>query len=350
MHVFDLQELEAATDDFSPSKLIGKGSHGSVYRGLLKDGNLVVAIKKQSLALQKLQDNTKLENEASILSSIPPNLACLINLLGVSHDTYGNKLIVTRHMPNGTLHEALHTSTTPPSWQKRLEIALQIAKGVRFLHESSPTIVHRDIKPANILFDKTWNATLADFGLAARLNNEEVETKLPAGTIGYIDPSYTTPSKLSTKIDVFSYGVVFLELISGRKAMDVSKSPPSIVEWAVPLIKQGRAMEVCDERVRLPRDMARTVKQMLRVAARCLSTSESARPTMSEIVVSFEKLSIGPIGPVQQLESKSFSIRDTIVKMMRLRKNRGCGHNTNSNSISKGALLVREILADVTLN
>ncbi|GFP86050.1 putative wall-associated receptor kinase-like 11 [Phtheirospermum japonicum] len=90
MHVFDLEELESATDHFSPSQLIGKGSHGSVYRGLLKDGNLAVAIKKQSLALQKLRDNTKLENEASILSPIPPNFSCLIDLLGVSHDAYGN--------------------------------------------------------------------------------------------------------------------------------------------------------------------------------------------------------------------------------------------------------------------
>ncbi|KAL6513178.1 hypothetical protein OROGR_020664 [Orobanche gracilis] len=352
MHLFELQELKEATGNFSPSKLIGKGSHGSVYRGLLKDDNLV-AIKKQSLALQKLRDNAKIANEASILSSIDPN-SYLINLLGISHDRYGNQFLITRYMPNGTLDQLLHVSATPPSWHKRIEIALQIAKGVRFLHDLSPNpIVHRDIKSANILFDGMWNAKLADFGLAVRLYSGTQE-KLPAGTIGYIDPSYTTPDKLSTKIDVFSYGVVLLELVSGRKAMDVSKSPASIVEWALPLIDRGRLTEVCDKRVRLTRYVARAVDQLVHVAARCLSSEECMRPTMGEIVTNLEDLTAGLIRmPVLR---KSF--RDIIMNMMGLRKSRfgptktigtcadhhGRGGdlsaNTKKNSVSRGTLLV----------
>ncbi|KAL0454456.1 UNVERIFIED_CONTAM: Serine/threonine-protein kinase-like protein [Sesamum latifolium] len=176
MKEFDLQELEVATDSFSPSRIVGKGSHGSVYRGALKDGNHV-AIKKQSLGLQKLRDNTKLENEARILSSLPPHPS-LINLLGISRDPFGNKILVTEYMPNGTLHEILHLSATPLPWSKRVEFAIHIAKGIRFIHESDPSIVHRDIKSANVLVDKNWNAKLVDFGLAIRLNSED-ELNLP---------------------------------------------------------------------------------------------------------------------------------------------------------------------------
>ncbi|KAK6143760.1 hypothetical protein DH2020_024108 [Rehmannia glutinosa] len=327
MHVYDLQELKASTDNFSSSRLIGKGSHGSVYKGILKNGSLV-AIKKQSLGLQKLQDNTKLENEANILSSVHPN-PCLITLLGISHDDYGNKIIVTQYMPNGTLHDLLHVSATDLPWRKRVEIALRIAEG------------------------------LADFGLAVRLGNEVEANKLPAGTIGYIDPSYTTPGELSTKIDVFSYGVVLLELLSGRRAMDVRKSPPSIVEWALPLIERGRAMEVCNERIRLPRgSMARAIRRLVHVAARCVSPKESVRPTMGGIVAILESLTVEPI----QLP---ISFRDVVFKMMgrrrfgfdgRIKDCGTCGERDDKgsgivigNNISKGRLLVREILADITL-
>lgn len=366
MYVYELQELEDATESFSSSRLIGKGSHGSVYKGILKDGNKV-AIKKQSLGLQKLQDNTKLENEALILSSIHPN-PCIINFLGISHDSNHNKIIVTEYMSNGTLHQLLHFSTTPPSWRKRVEIALKVAKGLSFLHESNPSIVHRDIKSANILFDENWDVKLADFGLAIRLLHSEVEAKLPAGTIGYIDPSYTTPSKLSTKNDVFSYGVVLLELISCRKVIDVNKSPASIVEWALPLIEEGPVMEICDKRVRLSSLYTRrAIRKLLGLAARCLSPKKSIRPSMGEVVANLESLMIDPI---HRFPMSMSYIRDMILSMMRRKKSKFSGEcramvtirtsgacaehdrgsgRVGSNNISKGRLLVREILADITL-
>ncbi|KAK4405034.1 Serine/threonine-protein kinase-like protein [Sesamum angolense] len=359
MKEFDLQELEVATDSFSSSRIVGKGSHGSVYGGVLKDGNHV-AVKKQSLGLQKLRDNTKLENEARILSSLPPHPS-LINLLGISHDPFGNRILVTEYMPNGTLHEILHLSASPLPWSKRVEFAIQIAKGVRFIHESDPSIVHRDIKSANVLVDKNWNAKLADFGLAIRLNNKD-ELNLPAGTIGYLDPSYTTPSKLSTKIDVFSYGVLLLELISSRKVIDVLESPASIVEWALPLIERGRMTEVLDKRVRLPRYMGGTIKQLLRMAARCLSPTECLRPSMGEIVANLEGSIVRPV----RLPLSINFIGDIILKILRRKTFKFGGtkrkemapitcadHDMRScdcsKKMSKGTLLVREILADFTL-
>lgn len=291
MNDFDFEELEAATENFSPSNLISKGSHGRVYRGILNNGKHV-AIKKQSSGLQ---DSSKIEIEARMLSSLQQN-SSLVGFLGISHDGSDNKLIVMEHMPNGTVHELLHSpAMPPPTWRKRIEIALQVANGVRFLHESNqPPVVHRDIKSTNILLDSHWDAKLADFGLSVLLAGDNSAT-LPAGTIGYLDPNYNTPSKLSTKIDVFSYGVVLLELISCREVMDVRKSPASIVEWAVPLIKQGRFLEVCDKRTRLQPHLDHKIKCLLSLAARCVFPVESLRPSMGEIVATLEDPMPDPI-------------------------------------------------------
>ncbi|GER45930.1 protein kinase superfamily protein [Striga asiatica] len=247
MHkIFEVEELERATDNFSPSCLLGRGSHGSVYRGLLDDGT-PAAIKTQSPALGE----KKIDNEATILSSLPPNNPYLVGLLGTSLDPFSNTtILVTRYMPNGTLHDLLHSSPNPPSWEKRVEIALRVARGLRALHEAG--VAHRDIKPANILFDEAWGARLADFGLASVGPGAR-----PAGTIGYMDPAYTTPDGLTWKVDVYSYGVVLMEMISGRRAMEMGRSPAAVAEWAPPLIGKGRIGEVCDGRVRVPGHMAR---------------------------------------------------------------------------------------------
>ncbi|KAK4476836.1 hypothetical protein RD792_015996 [Penstemon davidsonii] len=356
MNEFVLEELESATENFSVTKVIGKGSHGVVYKGILNGQS--VAIKKQSLGLQKLKDNSKLENEAQILSSLRRN-SCFIDLLGISHDSFNNKIIVTKFMSNGTLHDALHLSTKFLTWPKRVEIALQVARAVRFLHESKPSIVHRDIKSSNILFDANWNAKLADFGLAIRLNSDQ-ELNLPAGTIGYLDPDYTTPSKLSTKIDIFSYGVVLLELISGKKVIDVDRSPASVVEWAIPLIDRSQWIKVCDEMVQLPRYMEDTVKQLLSLASRCVLPRENLRPSMDEIVDKLDNFVV-----VRFSSLMSNCLWDVILNMRRRKlcvtkckatdkvTCSGADHNRESvrgdDSMSNGTLLVREILADITL-
>ncbi|XP_057780318.1 serine/threonine-protein kinase-like protein At5g23170 [Salvia miltiorrhiza] len=352
MYEFEAQEIEDATDGFSPSRLIGKGSHGSVYSGVLKDGR-VVAVKKQSLALENLRDDTKLRNEALILSSIPPN-PCTVAFVGAA----AGNVIVTDYMPNGTLHHLLHLSDAPPPWPTRLRIALQLASALRRLHDSNPSIVHRDVKSANILFDGDWNARLADFGLAARLcDGDDVASKLPAGTLGYIDPGYTAPGMLTVKIDVFSYGVVLLELVAARRVIDVTRSPASLVEWAVPLIERGRGLEICDKRIRMPLYTRRAITKLLGVAARCLAPRESDRPSMREVVSNLE------MTPMNRYSWTMDCVREMIGSMMRRKKarfsgkcvaivtNEACADNGGGggDSFSKGRLLVREILADITL-
>lgn len=344
MKEFNHEELMEATHNYSKSHLIGKGSHGCIYKATLGNGQ-IVAIKTPSLGLCKLKDTSKIENEAHILSTISPN-RFLVNLLGTSHDLIGHRVIVMEHMPGGMLHDLLHSSSTyvssPPSWRKRARMAIQIARAVQFLHESNPVIIHRDIKSENILFDSKSNARLADFGLAVCINTHDSlsqldSVSLPAGTIGYLDPSYTTPCKLSTKIDVFSFGVVLLEIISGTKAIDVSRSPASIVEWSIGYMEENQIMEICDRRVKMPQHMEGVIRHMLVLAIQCVSLDEKLRPSMREVVTKMEgfRFSIWT-DIVQRITFKTpTTTADTIVVSAT------SGHV----SVARNKVLLREILA-----
>lgn len=363
MHEFGYEELEAATQNFSTTNLIGRGSHGCVYKGVLSDGR-IVAIKKQSLGLQKLQDNSKLDNEVRILSSLPKTSNNLINILGMSHDSFNNKVLVMEYLPNGTLHDLLHLAPIPPTWPKRIEIAIQIARGVQFLHETNPLVIHRDIKTSNVLFDSCWNAKLADFGLAIQLTNDSPSQRVdsvsrPAGTIGYLDPCYTSPHKLSAKNDVFSFGVVLLEIISCTKAIDVTRVPATIVHWAMLLIQENRILDICDKRVALPRYMEAMILHVINIALRCISAKPNNRPTISEIVTDIQNCLVEPTRfPIwmtsffpgiifllkkrRKIGTKRYKTTTTIV----------CAAHEASNQvdISSKKLLLREILADATLS
>ena len=211
-----------------------------------------------------------------------------MNLLGFSSDSLNdNKLIVVEFMPNGSLYEILHSSSTsrPPGWTRRVRFAVQIAKAVQVLHSANPPVIHRDIKSSNVLIDEKGNARLGDFGLALRGHVEDVRVKCtpPAGTLGYLDPNYLAPSDLSSKSDVFSFGILLLEIISGRHAIDVNYSPPSVVDWAVPLIKRGDFAGICDVRVGSPPNPV-VIKNMAVLAARCVRSTAEKRPAMSEVV------------------------------------------------------------------
>lgn len=252
-----------------------------VYKGILKDGKQI-AVKRATYARQLLQDESSFDNELEILSKIWSER--LVNLLGYTREA-DEKLLVVEFMPNGTLHDNLHDSFSPLSWSMRVQLSLQTAKGILTLHSASPPIIHRDIKSSNVLIDENWNAKVGDFGLALRGHIEDMlkTSTPPAGTMGYLDPEYETPSDLSTKTDVFSFGILLLEVISGRNAIDLAYEPPSILDWALPLIKQGRIDEVCDKKVPLPANF-KPLKQMINLAMKCVRTSRYRRPTMSDVV------------------------------------------------------------------
>ncbi|KAG2587892.1 serine/threonine-protein kinase-like protein At5g23170 [Panicum virgatum] len=313
MKEFSYEEVEAATGGFAAKNLVGKGSHGSVYKARLRgDGSrtAVVAVKRPSHA----QGEAKLANEIAVLSAAPrhPGVVAFVGVVvrpapaavdeGVKRAAAAPPppLLVMEYVPNGSLHDLLHRAPRPPPWPRRVEIALDVARAVQALHAAAPrVIIHRDVKSANVLLGRDGRARLSDFSLAVRVavtalskeggdagDDEGSAGPAPAGTIGYLDPCYTEPERLGPESDVFSFGVVLLELVSGRKVMDVNACPSSIVAWAAPLIAAGRAREVLDARVAAP-PTARVegaVARVLALAARCVSESVERRPAMAEVV------------------------------------------------------------------
>ena len=275
---FNYSDIEAATDGFSDQNLLGKGSHGCVYKAVLRGRH--VAVKKPSKGLEIGQE---VDSEIEILSKI--HSPRLVNLLGFANDTK-DRLLVVEFMSNGTLYDILHSNSRPPNWGRRIRMALQIAKAVDTLHSQNPPVIHRDIKSANVLIDRNFEARLGDFGLALRCgvdNDYRLKSTPPAGTIGYLDPCYVTPDNLSTKTDVFSFGILLLEIISGRKAIDVGHSPASIVDWTIPLIKKGKLGAIYDPRtVPLKDPMIR--KQLALIASKCVRSCRERRPAMKEVV------------------------------------------------------------------
>uniref|UniRef100_A0A803MEF6 Protein kinase domain-containing protein n=1 Tax=Chenopodium quinoa TaxID=63459 RepID=A0A803MEF6_CHEQI len=282
---FSYSSLHSATNAFSPRVLLGKGSHGAVYLAVLNNGSLIAAVKKPTSSVSETS-----KNEFNILSTIRSRR--IVNLIGYAVDPDNNLLPIVQYMPNGSLYDYLHVNNKPLSLLTRVRFALQIAKAVRTLHnKSNPPVIHRDIKSSNVLIDERENARLSDFGLAIKghVADVRVMSTPPAGTLGYLDPCYLAPGDLSTKIDVFSFGILLLEIISGRKAIDVEYSPPSIVDWALPLIKSGGCAGILDRRIRGRVDQT-VVRELGLLAARCVRSTAEKRPPVTVIVDCLKKV------------------------------------------------------------
>ncbi|XP_030493851.1 serine/threonine-protein kinase-like protein At3g51990 [Cannabis sativa] len=300
---FEYSDLEAATNGFSEQKLLGKGSHGYVYKAVVRGRHVAVKRPSRPQNFTGSRPNStpeitnEVDNEIEILSKIQnPRLVNLVGFTNINNNNndsrHNNRLLVVEFMSNGTLYDVLHTNPRPPNWGRRIRLALQTAKAIDTLHCSNPPVIHRDIKSANVLIDRNFNARLGDFGLALRCHVDDYRLRStpPAGTMGYLDPGYVTPDNLSTKLDVFSFGILLLEIISGRKAIDVGYSPPSIVDWAIPLIKKGKLFSVYDPRISPPRDLI-VRKQLAVVAAKCVRSCRERRPAMKDVVVWLSGLS-----------------------------------------------------------
>lgn len=286
VQIFSFEDLENATRGFAVEMLLGKGSHGCVYKAVLRNG-MQVAVKRPSYGRRMLDDEAAFDNEIKILSKL--NNPRLVRLLGFCHDSNKEKLLVVELMHNGNLHDVLHESREPLPWPRRVHVALQTARALCDIHSISPPLIHRDIKSSNILIDSHGNAKLGDFGLALWCHAASTSTP-PAGTLGYLDPEYTTPEMLSTKNDVFSFGILLLEIMSGRNAIDVNHNPPSIVDWAVPLIKAGKALAVCDPRLEPPKSLS-CLKQLATLAAKCVRDRSSRRPEMMDVAQQLQEIS-----------------------------------------------------------
>ncbi|KAK9228137.1 hypothetical protein WN944_021085 [Citrus x changshan-huyou] len=285
---FTYDELAAATGGFAKSNLLGQGGFGYVHKGVLPNGK-EVAVK--SLKTGSGQGEREFSAEVEIISRV--HHRHLVSLVGYCI-AGGQRMLVYEFVSNKTLEYHLHGENRPVmDFATRVRIALGSAKGLAYLHEDChPRIIHRDIKAANILIDDNFEAMVADFGLAklSNDNHTHVSTRV-MGTFGYLAPEYASSGKLTEKSDVFSFGVMLLELITGRRPVDMTMMEDSLVEWARPLL--GAALEdgiydgLVDPRLEhnyVPHEMARLVA----CGAASIRHSARKRPKMSQIVRALE--------------------------------------------------------------
>ncbi|WOG92620.1 hypothetical protein DCAR_0311893 [Daucus carota subsp. sativus] len=287
---FNYQELAMATDGFSDANLLGQGGFGYVHRGVLPNGK-EVAIKR--LKAGSGQGEREFQAEVEIISRV--HHKHLVSLVGYCM-TGAERLLVYEFVPNNTLEFHLHGKGRPTmEFTTRLRIALGAAKGLAYLHEDcNPKIIHRDIKAANILLDFNFEAKVADFGLAKITSevNTHVSTRV-MGTFGYLAPEYASSGKLTDKSDVFSFGIMLLEMVTGRRPVDSAQTfmDDSLVDWARPLLnralEEGNFDDLVDTRLQKdynPSEMSR----MVACAAACVRHSARRRPRMSQVVRALE--------------------------------------------------------------
>ncbi|KAH7374040.1 hypothetical protein KP509_17G084800 [Ceratopteris richardii] len=283
-YIFHLKELNKATNNFSSSLMIGEGSAGTVFLGNLPSGKLVAV--KRIVKERKVETFNK---EVELLARIRhPNLTAL---LGYCQTKFVH-FLVYEFMANGDLgKKLLDPNVRPLTWDQRMKIAIDCAKGLTYLHECPQApVIHRDIKPSNILLSETLEAKLSDFGLSKVLEDEasHISTEV-RGTTGYLDPEYLILGQLTEASDVYSFGVVLLQLLSGRKAIDGdSLLNRSLVQLAFSVMSQDvEFKELIDPKLKGEYNQ-RAAEKLAEVAYRCVQARSYDRPSMSEVLDGLE--------------------------------------------------------------
>ncbi|CAA7406287.1 unnamed protein product [Spirodela intermedia] len=290
---FSFRELAAATKNFRVDCLLGEGGFGRVYKGRLENTNQIVAIKQ--LDHSGLQGNREFLVEVLMLSLLHhPNL---VNLIGYCAEG-DQRLLVYEYMPLGSLQDHLHD--LPPEkkrldWNTRMKIAAGAAKGLEYLHDmANPPVIYRDLKCSNILLGDGFFPKLSDFGLAKLGpvgDKTHVSTRV-MGTYGYCAPEYAMTGQLTLRSDIYSFGVFLLELITGRKAIDNSRSAGehNLVAWARPMFRErSKFAQMADPGLQ-GKYPSRGLYQALAVAAMCVHEQPTMRPLIADVVTALAYL------------------------------------------------------------
>ncbi|XP_038881594.1 probable LRR receptor-like serine/threonine-protein kinase At5g45780 isoform X2 [Benincasa hispida] len=296
---FTFRELQKATCNFSPQNILGQGGFGVVYKGYLPNGTYV--------AVKRLKDpnytgEVQFQTEVEMIGlAVHRNL---LRLYGFCM-TPDERLLVYPYMPNGSVADRLRDAgQEKPSlnWNRRLRIALGAARGLLYLHEQcNPKIIHRDVKAANILLDESFEAVVGDFGLAKMLDRRDSHvTTAVRGTVGHIAPEYLSTGQSSEKTDVFGFGILVLELLTGQKALDAGNGQirkGMILEWVRTLHEEKRLDVLVDRDLKGCFD-AMELEKAVELSLQCTQSHPQLRPKMSEIL----KILEGLVGQSNQME------------------------------------------------
>ncbi|XP_062011142.1 G-type lectin S-receptor-like serine/threonine-protein kinase LECRK3 [Rosa rugosa] len=291
MRVFSYNELKRATNGFKQE--LGKGSFGAVYKGALNRGKKLIAVKR----LEKLVEEGEREFRAEMQAIGRTHHKNLVRLLGYSAED-SKRLLVYEYMSNGSLADLLFKKEWHPAWDERVRIAVDVARGLLYLHEecNSP-VIHCDIKPQNILMDEFWNAKISDFGLAKLLMPDQTRTFTGIrGTRGYLAPEWQKNTPISVKADIYSFGIVLLELMCCRRNLDVRVREDEIVlsTWVYKCFvsRELHKLIVGGEEVN-----KKSLENMVKVGLWCIQDEPALRPSMKSVVLMLQGITDISIPP-----------------------------------------------------
>ncbi|XP_068667919.1 serine/threonine-protein kinase PCRK1 isoform X1 [Aristolochia californica] len=322
LRMFGFSELRSATRGFSRALMIGEGGFGCVYRGAMRTSDddpsstMDVAIKQ--LNRNGLQGHKEWITEVNFLGVVKhPNLVKLVGYCAEDDERGIQRLLVYEFMCNKSLEDHLlsRVPSSPLSWLMRLRIAQDAARGLAYLHEEMDfQLIFRDFKTSNILLDEDFNAKLSDFGLARQGPTEglgHVSTSV-VGTVGYAAPEYIQTGKLTAKSDVWSFGVVLYELITGRRAVEknLPRCEQKLLEWVKPYMSDSKKFHIIMDPKLGGEYCPKSTQRLATVANRCLMKHPKSRPKMSEVVLMLGQIIDGLSGAVPQPISEAKPVKD----------------------------------------